>query len=133
MIRTISRRRPLAAAAAVLATALLAPVATAPAALAETVPGRPDYTLTILHNNDGESKLLGAPGQPDFGGVARFKTLVDQLRREATTGHHKPGQARKRGEIMLSSGDNFLAGPEFTASLRKGVPFYDSLALQQVG
>jgi 2',3'-cyclic-nucleotide 2'-phosphodiesterase (5'-nucleotidase family) len=133
MIRTIPRRRPLAAAAAVLATALLAPLATAPAAQAETVPGRPDFTLTILHNNDGESKLLGAPGQPDFGGVARFKTLVDKLRREATTGHHKPGQARKRGEIMLSSGDNFLAGPEFTASLRKGVPFYDSLALQQVG
>ncbi|HZB48916.1 MAG TPA: 5'-nucleotidase C-terminal domain-containing protein [Mycobacteriales bacterium] len=133
MTRTTPRRRLRLAAGAVLATAFLAPVATAPAAQAEALPGPPDYTLTILHNNDGESKLLNAPGQPNFGGVARFKTLVDKLRVEATTGNPKPGQAGKRGEVMLSSGDNFLAGPEFTASLRKGVPFYDSLALQQVG
>lgn len=87
----------------------------------------PAYTLTILHNNDGESRLLGAPGQPDFGGIARFATLVDQLREEA-------GTARGRtGAILLSSGDNFLAGPEFTASLRKGAPFYDSIGLSLIG
>jgi len=57
--------------------------------------------------------LLGAPEQPDFGGVARFKTLVDQLRRDARSG--PKGQARRHGAVMLSSGDNFLAGPEFTA------------------
>jgi 2',3'-cyclic-nucleotide 2'-phosphodiesterase (5'-nucleotidase family) len=34
---------------------------------------------------------------------------------------------------MLSSGDNFLAGPEFQASLDKGVPFYDSIALREIG
>ena len=133
MIRTIPRRRRLATAGAVLATALLAPVVTTAPAQAETVPGQPDYTLTILHNNDGESQLISAQDQPDYGGIGRFAALVDQLRREATTGHHKPGQARKRGEIMLSSGDNFLAGPEFTASLRKGVPFYDALALKEIG
>mgnify|MGYP001209343669 CR=1 FL=1 len=87
------------------------------------------FTLTILHNNDGESKLVNAPGQPDFGGVARFKTLLDKLRREATTGQPPQGGSGHRGVVVLSSGDNFLAGPEFTASLAKGVPFYDSLAL----
>jgi len=38
------------------------------------------FKLTILHNNDGESQLINAPASEDFGGVARFKTLVDQLR-----------------------------------------------------
>ncbi|HEY8474893.1 MAG TPA: bifunctional metallophosphatase/5'-nucleotidase [Natronosporangium sp.] len=95
--------------------------------------GRPDFTLTVLHNNDGESKLVNAPGNPDFGGVARFATLVDQLRREATHGRPPAGQAARRGVVLLSSGDNFLAGPEFNASLANGVPFYDSLALKSIG
>jgi 5'-nucleotidase len=34
---------------------------------------------------------------------------------------------------MVSSGDNFLAGPEFTASLEKGAPFYDTIALDLIG
>jgi 5'-nucleotidase len=93
----------------------------------------PAFTLTILHNNDGESKLIGAPADPNFGGVARFATLVRQLRREATRGWPEPGQAWHRGSVLLSSGDNFLAGPEFNASLVKGPPFYDSLALRAVG
>lgn len=95
--------------------------------------GQPAFTLTILHNNDGESKLVNAPGNPDFGGVARFETLVDQLRREATRGKPPSGQAGRRGVLLLSSGDNFLAGPEFNASLEKGVPFYDSIALREIG
>jgi 5'-nucleotidase len=93
----------------------------------------PAFTLTVLHNNDGESKLVNAPGNPDFGGIARFSTLVDQLRRDATGGRPPAGQARHRGVVLLSSGDNFLAGPEFSASLAKGVPFYDSLALRAIG
>ena len=82
------------------------------------------FTLTVLHNNDGESQLLNAPGQPDFGGAARFKTLVDQLRTEA-------GDA----VVMLSSGDNFLAGPEFNVSL--DLPgdqsLFESRALDLIG
>jgi 5'-nucleotidase len=95
--------------------------------------GTPAFTLTILHNNDGESKLVNAPGNPDFGGVARFETLVDRLRWRATHGAPAAGQAARRGVLLLSSGDNFLAGPEFNASLDKGVPFYDSIALRAVG
>jgi 5'-nucleotidase len=95
--------------------------------------GRPAFTLTILHNNDGESRLTGAPGQPEFGGVARFATVVEDLRTEATTGRPPVDQAARRGVVLLSSGDNFLAGPEFAASLEKGVPFYDSIALDEIG
>jgi 2',3'-cyclic-nucleotide 2'-phosphodiesterase (5'-nucleotidase family) len=122
--------RPRRAIASVVAL-VAAPLAGLPAATTSAAPppdvAPPAYTLTILHNNDGESKLLGAPGQPDFGGIARFATLVDQLRHEARTA---PGRT---GTVLLSSGDNFLAGPEFTASLRKGVPFYDSIGLGLIG
>ncbi|MGH8823433.1 MAG: bifunctional metallophosphatase/5'-nucleotidase [Jiangellaceae bacterium] len=125
-----TRRRAVVGAA--LAVALVVPVGAAGTAAAQDG-AEPAFTLTILHNNDGESRLTGAPGNPDFGGVARFATLVDDLRAEATQGRAPEGQARRRGAILLSSGDNFLAGPEFQASLEKGVPFYDSLALREIG
>jgi 2',3'-cyclic-nucleotide 2'-phosphodiesterase (5'-nucleotidase family) len=109
-------------------------------------PGKPgvQFELTILHNNDGESKLrpsfVPLPGTPSpgpdltkpYAGVAYFKSLVDILKAEATSAKPvTPGA--KRGVVMLSSGDNFLAGAEFAASLDKGVPFYDSIAMSLVG
>lgn len=127
------RPRHLTATCMVAALALAGPLASGAAAVPHGKPDKPDFTLTILHNNDGESKLLGVPGQEDFGGVARFATLVGKLRKQATSGKPGPGQAARRGVVLLSSGDNFLAGPEFTASLSKGVPFYDALALKAIG
>ena len=99
-----------------------------PSSAAFAAPNNPPfYTLTILHSNDGESKLVNAPGQPDFGGAARFATLVKKLRAEAN-------RARGRNaSILLSSGDNFLAGPEFNASLEKGIPYYDAIAMRLIG
>ncbi len=88
------------------------------------------FTLTILHNNDGESQLINAgSGLEDFGGVARFATLVKQAKKEAKKG--PKGDKTKRGVIFVSSGDNFLAGPEFTASLDAGV-WYDARALDML-
>ena len=92
-----------------------------------------DFYLTILHNNDGESQVINVGGGlEDFGGAARFKTVVDNLKWEAT---HGPWTQRgaKRGVVMLSSGDNFIAGPEFNASLVNGVPFYDTIAMELIG
>lgn len=93
------------------------------------------FLLTILHNNDGESQLVSLGGElDDFGGVARFKTLVDTLKWEATHGPRLPDErGAKRGVVMVSSGDNFLAGPEFNVSLEKGVPFYDTIAMDLIG
>lgn len=119
-------------------------------------PEKIDFMLTILHNNDGESQLLNSgSGLEDFGGVARFKTVVDQLKKEARRGHvpriaqricKKPWFKKrhadfceriqnrsKSGVIMVSSGDNFLAGPEFNASLEKGIPYYDTIAMDLIG
>jgi 2',3'-cyclic-nucleotide 2'-phosphodiesterase (5'-nucleotidase family) len=99
----------------------------------------PSFWLTVLHNNDGETKLL--PQQVSvggtlqtYGGIARFATLVDDLRAQATKGRPPASQrGAKRGAILLSSGDNFLAGPQFNASLDKGVPFYDSIGMSLIG
>ncbi|HUG88263.1 MAG TPA: 5'-nucleotidase C-terminal domain-containing protein [Actinomycetota bacterium] len=94
-------------------------------------PARPHFTLTVLHNNDAESQLIDAgTGLEDFGGAARATTLADNLKAAATRG---PGPGGKRGVVMLSSGDNFLAGPEFNASLEKGPPFYDAIAMEHIG
>lgn len=79
------------------------------------------FALTILHNNDGESDLV-ADG--DVGGAARFKAVVDQQKAIA--------EAQTNGVLMLSSGDNFLAGTAFEASLQDMI-FYDVLALEAIG
>lgn len=108
----------------VIAVLLAALIAVSPVGAQE----EGEFTLTILHNNDGESQLLNAgSGLEDFGGVARFAALVNQLRAEAVDG------SGNTGVVLLSSGDNFLAGPEFEASLEKGVPFYDSTAIKLLG
>lgn len=101
-----------------LLLAMLAISLTAGSALA-------NFTLTILHNNDGESKLstLGT-AQPNYGGAARFVTKVNELKTWATT--------NTDGYIMLSSGDNFLAGAQYNAGIVNGV-FYDALVLDKIG
>jgi 5'-nucleotidase len=82
-------------------------------------------TLTLLHNNDGESKLreITALDQGPFAGAARFVTLVNEQRDTANALGH--------AVLTLSSGDNFLAGPEFLASLNDGV-FYDARVLSAI-
>lgn len=83
------------------------------------------FTLEILHNNDAESQLINLGGSlTDFGGAARFKTLLDQTRRSALS--------RRRSVMLLSSGDNFLPGPELTVSLNDGI-LYDAKAADSFG
>ncbi|MGH2750141.1 MAG: bifunctional metallophosphatase/5'-nucleotidase [Actinomycetota bacterium] len=95
-----------------------------------------DYWLTVLHNNDGESRLIDAGGDlTDFGGVARFAKLVEELRDKGSKKVKKGNP--KKAAVLISSGDNFLAGPEFNASLERneatGEPYYDSVALRIIG
>ena len=94
---------------------------------------RPAFTLTILHNNDGESSLL--PVEVDgveYGGVARFQTKVNELRRSSGLRTYDRGEARRRGVVLLNSGDNYLAGTAFQASQQEGAPFFDALAVQRL-
>ncbi|NND07468.1 MAG: hypothetical protein HKN87_13910 [Saprospiraceae bacterium] len=84
-----------------------------------------DFSLRIVHNNDGESKLL--PTEIDgkiVGGAAEFKTVADQIRNS----DDKPS-------ITLSSGDNFLASTNFDASLAlpPDQPYYDAVIMDSIG
>ncbi len=81
----------------------------------------PLYALTIMHNNDGESELLDNDG---VGGVARFLTVLETIRTDATS--------NGIGTMLVSSGDNFLAGPEYSASEALGTIF-DPIALEAFG
>jgi 5'-nucleotidase len=126
-MRTRPVRTRLAAAAVAASVIVLAPAAAAAGADASPAGAGDDaaFWLTLLHNNDGESKLLGTG---DSGGVARFATVVKRLR-----GASASPEGARAGTLTVSSGDNFLAGPEFNASLERGVPFYDSIALNRIG
>jgi 5'-nucleotidase len=95
------------------------------------------YWLTVLHNNDGESVLLPRrveteEGVREFGGVARFTTLVKRTKQQALEVAAKE-RGVGHGVLMVSSGDNFLAGPIFAASLRNGPPFFDAIAMTEIG
>lgn len=92
------------------------------------------FTLTVLHNNDGESSLL--PTETDgveYGGIARFQTLVDVARRASGNLSFSEGESRSRGVVLLNSGDNYLAGTTFQASQQDGAPFYDALSVRRLG
>jgi 5'-nucleotidase len=82
-----------------------------------------NFTLTLLHHSDAESALIAAPNQPNFGGVARFKSKIDQLRATAAN-----------PVLTLSNGDMFLAGPQLDAvRSNPAAPFYDALAQDLIG
>ena len=83
----------------------------------------PAFTLTILHNNNAESNLSA---EGDFGGVARFASLIAALKEDA--------RARSDGVLLLSAGNNSLSGPQYRASLERGeLPYYDALAMDIMG
>jgi 5'-nucleotidase len=83
------------------------------------------FSLTLLHHSDGESRLTSAGDSAtlqQYGGVARFKTVVDNLR------------AASVNSLTLSNGDMFLAGPQLDAVLSNpAAPFYDGLAQNLIG
>ncbi len=98
--------------------------------------GQPaDFVLTVLHNNDGESALLADEVETGGfeAGVAYFASVVRDAKRESAARTHGDFARRaERGTIFVSSGDNFLAGPVFQASLEDGV-YYDAMALDALG
>ena len=93
------------------------------------------YQLTVLHNNDGESQLLNAgAGLEDFGGMARFATVMMNLKAAGESAASALATAQvEKAVVTVTSGDNFLAGPQFNASLTKGVPYYDSIGMHYIG
>ena len=114
--------------AALAVTALFAPMSLADASTF-TDTGSP-VTLTILHNNDGESALLPEQsytlpqGKLIYGSAAAFSTV---MKREIST-------AKNRGNAVVSlyAGDSFLASKNLIcsdpANSASTIPVYDGLA-----
>ncbi|MGW5878489.1 bifunctional metallophosphatase/5'-nucleotidase [Nocardiopsis terrae] len=121
--------------ALLLTGALVVPFAPAAGASAPMdTPGDAAFTLTVLHGNDPESALLHASGEPDFGGAARYTTLLHQLRDSENAGTGAGAdEAEDRGVVTVNSGDLYLPGPEFAASQEEGAPFYDAVAASHAG
>ena len=115
---TSTRLRPPLAILAVLAVVTGMLVSLPVAGSAQDTEDSGGFTLTILHNNDGESKLL--PDENADPGVARFVALMKQLQAAASG----------MGVVTLTSGDNFLASQELGVSLGREGPLYDSIALR---
>lgn len=86
------------------------------------------FTLNIFHNNDGESKLLADTinynGESiPAGSIGQFKQTLEDQRLEA--------ENRGYTSILLSSGDNFLAGLEYNASQANDI-YYDAVAIDSL-
>lgn len=108
-------------------------VGTAQAQSAEEVAapaGGEPVTLTLLHNNDGESSLL--PFETEVGtetlplaGVAAFKTLTDEQIADA--------ESRGNAVVNVYAGDAFLASATLACSLPpQNEPIYDAIAQRQI-
>lgn len=116
---------------------------------ADAVGNNPDdggdttFILTILHNNDGESRLLPADVLDETGavmgsegGIAHFARVVQRERlrvflddiRRRFGGRGDEGTGDRHGAVLVSSGDNYLASPVFAAGRAVGV-FYDARAI----
>lgn len=111
------------AAALVLA---FAPGGDPPGALAQGE-GESEVTLTLLHNNDGDSALLprvnaveadGAMAEARVGGIAAYKAVVDR----------EVAEARAAGNAVLNvyAGDASLSSAAFVCSRIEGNPLFDA-------
>jgi len=84
--------------------------------------------LTLIHFNDGESHILNAgAGKESFGGVARLATVIQNIRKSVDA------DVVGTSVMTLSTGNNFLPGVVFDLSLKKGLPYYDAIALDIIG
>jgi 5'-nucleotidase len=82
-------------------------------------------SLTLIHFNDGSSKLLNAGvGLEEYGGIARFATVVANLKKRAITSN---------ALITVSAGNDFQPGQIFNVSLKNGPPYLGSTALDIIG
>ena len=97
------------------------------------------FRLTLLHNNDGESKYKPGDSVANYGTISRFSTVLKRLRTEADTFRSDAEKAgtEDKGTVLVSSGDNFLAGLNQRASFSRWDndqgPWYDSQALDLLG
>ncbi|MYE45786.1 MAG: bifunctional metallophosphatase/5'-nucleotidase [Chloroflexi bacterium] len=124
-VRTAS----LAALVALLALALLSSLPGDPAAGIAGAQGGGGVTLTLLHNNDGESALLplsntieagGRTVEVPVAGIAAYGAVVERELAEARADGH--------AVLAVYAGDAYLSSAAFICGQREGSPFFDAVA-----
>lgn len=101
----------------------------AAASIVLSSPAFANFNLTLFHNGDSESTLIATGINPQglptqFGGVARFKAKLDQVRGGVV------------GNVLtVNGGDTTIPGPFLDASLAlpPGSTFYDAIAYNAMG
>ena len=108
---------------------LLAATGRGPTPWVVSAQGDGEVTLTLLHNNDGESALLpltnavevdGVTVEVAVAGIAAFGAVVDR----------EIAQARAAGNAVLAvyAGDAYLSSAAFLCGQGEGAPFFDAVA-----
>ena len=124
-----ARTAPLAALVALVALALLPALDGERTAHVADAQGGDGVTVTLLHNNDGESALLpltntveadGRAIEVPVAGIAAYKAVVDR----------EVAAARADGNAVLAvyAGDAYLSSAAFVCSQREGSPLFDAVA-----
>ena len=122
-------RTVLAGLVALVALALLPALGGDPAAHVADAQGGGGVTVTLLHNNDGESALLPLTNTVEAGGrtvevpvagIAAYKAVVER----------EVAAARADGHAVVAvyAGDAYLSSAAFVCSQREGSPFFDAVA-----
>ncbi len=108
---------------------LVAATGRGPAPWAAAAQDEGEVTLTLLHNNDGESALLpltnavevdGVTVEVPVAGIAAFGAVIER----------EIAQARAAGNAVLAvyAGDAYLSSAAFLCGQREGAPFFDAVA-----
>ena len=92
-----------------------------------------EVTVTLLHNNDGESALLPLTNTVEAGdgtvklpvaGIAAYKAVVDRERAAA--------RADGNAVLAVDAGDAYLSSAAFICGQREGSPFFDAVAQRAI-
>lgn len=115
-------------------TATPAPEST-PTPSAATPTQVPNFVLTVLHHANADSKVINADADAndgidltEYGGAHFFADRVRYLKQLPMGAPNSPLNL----VLFISGGESFRAGIEFSASLASGVPYYDSLTLEDL-
>jgi len=104
-----------------------------PALPVATAQGEDKVTLTLLHNNDGESALLPLTNTVEVDGVT-LEVPVAGIAAYGAVFNREIAQARAAGNAVLAvyAGDAYLSSAAFICGQREGNPFFDALAQRAV-
>lgn len=111
------------------------PTVQVPGPTVEVPEPKKGFRLSLFHNNDGESKLKTGDSIPNYGGAGRFSARLEQLRSQARiySDAALTSGKKEQGDVLVSAGDNFLAGLALLTGFSNPGPWPDAVAASRLG